>query len=63
VPWWLCVVPIGWSAVATVAATTLGVWEDFGLPVAAILTVAAIVTGRTAARGGRSDVAMRPAVP
>jgi hypothetical protein len=63
VPWWLYVVPIGWAAVATVAATTLGVWEDFGLPVAAILTVAVIGTGRTARGGGRSDAAMRPAVP
>lgn len=34
------IVPLLWAIVATWAAVRLGVWEDFGLPVAALLTLA-----------------------
>jgi hypothetical protein len=40
VPWWLLVVPVLWAAVGTSAALQLGMHEDLGLPVAALLAVA-----------------------
>lgn len=40
-PWVVWLVPVGWAAVATSAAFTLGIREDLGLPVAAVLALAA----------------------
>lgn len=45
-PWYVLVVPILWSAVATSAALSLGVREDLGLPAAAALTLAIIFLRR-----------------
>lgn len=39
VPWWLLPIPVLWALIGTSAAVTLGVAEDFGLPVAAIFAV------------------------
>jgi hypothetical protein len=39
-PWWLWVIPLGWTLVATSAALNLGMFEDLGL-LAAGLTAAA----------------------
>lgn len=38
-PWMAAAVPLAWSLVGTVAAVKLGVVQDYGLPVAALLTV------------------------
>lgn len=43
VPTWLLAVPFAWSAVATGAAVSLGVVEDFALPVAAVLSTIALL--------------------
>ncbi len=50
VPLHLLVVPGLWAVVATAAATSLGVFQDLALPVAALLAVVVIVHDR----GGRS---------
>jgi hypothetical protein len=45
VPRRLLVVPLAWAVVATSAAVQLGMTEDFGLPIAAVVAlVAALLT-------------------
>ena len=39
VPWAVLIVPVVWALVGTSAALTFGVWQDLGLPVAALVTV------------------------
>lgn len=46
VPWSLLVIPIGWTLVATSAAVSFGVGEDFALPVAAVLAIAVLAWPR-----------------
>jgi hypothetical protein len=57
VPWSVLVVPVAWSLIATVAALTFGVVEDFALPVAAALAVVVLARparhGSPGAHGGR----------
>ena len=57
VPWSVLVVPVAWSAIATVAAIAFDVVEDFALPVAAALAVAVLARpsrrGSQGAHGGR----------
>jgi hypothetical protein len=43
--WGLLLIPVAWSVVSVSAATRLGVPEDWGLPVAAALAVAAVFLG------------------
>lgn len=43
VPAWLLAIPFAWSAVATGAAVSLGVVEDFALPAAAVLSTIALL--------------------
>lgn len=38
-PWWMFVVPLAWSGIATSAAANLGMTEDFGLLAAGIATI------------------------
>jgi len=38
-PWWLFVVPVAWTVVASSAAITLGMTEDFGLLASGVVTV------------------------
>ena len=45
IPWRLLVIPVAWSILGASAAMQLGVPEDWGLPVASALTVAAIALG------------------
>lgn len=45
-PLTMLVIPVLWAAIGTSAAITLGVPEDFGLPVAAIATVAVLLLQR-----------------
>lgn len=59
--WWgrsiplaLLVIPLAWSIIATSAATSLGMTEDYGLPLAAIATVIAVIVAR---RGSRINAA------
>ena len=54
-PWRLAIIPIAWALVGTGAATNLGVTEDYGLIVAALLAAGTLV----AARRGRSVSARR----
>ena len=42
---WLLVIPIVWSALATMAALQLGVWEDFGLSIAGIAALSYSLSG------------------
>jgi hypothetical protein len=57
VPWSVLVVPVGWSVIATVAAVSFGVFEDFALQVAAALAVVVLARparhGSPGAHGGR----------
>jgi hypothetical protein len=46
VPWSLLVIPIGWTVVATSAAVSFGVAEDFVLPLAAVLAIALLFRPR-----------------
>lgn len=46
VPRMLLVIPAAWSVVATSAALQLGMWEDLGLPVAALATVWVVFRSR-----------------
>ena len=57
VPLALLVVPLAWSVVATSAAFSLGMSEDYGLTVAAIATVVSLI----ATRRNRSISAVGPA--
>jgi Family of unknown function (DUF6064) len=50
IPLGLLAIPLAWSIIATSAATSLGMTEDYGLPIAAIATVVSLVVAR---RGGR----------
>ncbi|MFO7565130.1 MAG: DUF6064 family protein [Enhygromyxa sp.] len=43
VPWWLFVIPAGWALVGAAAPFQFGIWEDFGLIVAAVLAVAILI--------------------
>ena len=38
--------PIAWAAIASTAAFTLGIYEDFGLTVAALVAAALVVPPR-----------------
>ena len=42
-PKWLLVIPVLWAVIGTSAALNLGVYEDFGLPLAAVISLAAIL--------------------
>jgi hypothetical protein len=42
VPRSLLIIPVAWSVIGTVGAVQLGMWEDYGLAVAAILTTAIV---------------------
>jgi hypothetical protein len=46
VPWRLLAIPTLWALVGTSAALTLGMIEDFALPLAALVTVGIAVTSR-----------------
>jgi hypothetical protein len=48
-PWFIWLVPVSWALVGLSAAMTLGIREDLGLPVAAVLALAAQF------RGSRAD--------
>lgn len=39
-PWWLWIIPVLWACVGTVAALSLGVREDLGLPIGACAAIA-----------------------
>jgi hypothetical protein len=54
-PWRVVVVPLLWAGVGTSAAVTLGMTEDFGLPLAGIVTIGFVVDGRRRARRTRLD--------
>lgn len=54
VPWSLLVIPIGWTLVATSAAVSFGVGEDYGLLLAAVLTIAVLYWPRTRRRAAVS---------
>lgn len=43
VKWWLLVIPLLWSLLGMSAAVSLGMREDFALPLAGLITVALIV--------------------
>lgn len=58
---WLLVIPIAWSALATMAATQFGVWEDFGLSVAGVAALAYALSGiRILTQEGRGAPKLRP---
>lgn len=42
-PWWLVVVPLTWTVIGTAAAVELSVPQDYGLPVAGLLTLAIVI--------------------
>ena len=42
VPWWLLPIPLAWAVIGTSAALTLGVAEDLGLAVAAVLVLVSL---------------------
>lgn len=48
---WLAVIPVLWAMVGLAAAVQLGIPEDLGLPVAALMLAAALVFGEPAAVG------------
>jgi hypothetical protein len=54
-PWRVVVVPLLWAGVGTSAAATLGITEDFGLPLAGIVTVGFVVEARRRARRTRLE--------
>jgi len=45
-PWWIWIVPIGWSLIGTTAAFSLGIREDLGLFAAVLVVLASLSTGR-----------------
>lgn len=47
----LVLIPAAWAAVASVAATQLGMWEDYGLVVAAVVTMIIVLAERSRPRG------------
>jgi hypothetical protein len=47
--WYVFGIPLMWSAIGMSAALTLGVWEDLGLGVAGIVTLAFLFVGRSRA--------------
>jgi len=57
IPLGLLVIPLAWSVIATSAAFSLGMTEDYGLAVAAIATVVSVVVAR---RGGRVSAMRGP---
>jgi hypothetical protein len=58
-PWYLWTIPLLWSVVATSAAASLEVREDFGLSAAAVVVVAVLVSRRTRRSGSRE---LRPSL-
>lgn len=46
--WWLLAIPLLWTALATVVAVRFSIPQDFGLAVAALATLAVLVTGLAA---------------
>ena len=46
----LLLIPVGWALVATSAAVRLGMWEDLGLPAAAVLVLATVLRQRAGRR-------------
>jgi len=59
VPWSLLVIPAAWTLVATSAAVSFGVGEDYALPLAAVLALAVLLWPRTR----RRSVAPHPGHP
>ena len=59
VPWVVLAIPLGWAAVGTSAATQLGVREDFGLAVSALVAAGLTAQDRLARRAGRLTPARR----
>ncbi len=55
IPRRLFAIPLAWSAVATSAAVTLGMIEDFGLLAAAVVTVGWLVFRRRGTPATRTD--------
>jgi hypothetical protein len=59
VPLSVFAVPLAWSCVGGVAAVQLGVVQDFGLPVAAVLTVVVLALRVDTVRSGRARFSAR----
>lgn len=59
VPWAVLAIPLAWAVVGTSAAARLGVREDFGLAVAALVVVALTVGTRIRRRSARLEPAGR----
>ena len=55
-------IPLAWAVVGTSAAVNLGVTEDFGLAVAAALTIGLLVARRSGTRRRESVTDHRPAI-
>jgi hypothetical protein len=45
-PWYVLVIPVGWTAIGSLAAFSLGVREDLGMPMAAFVVIVAELTSR-----------------
>jgi hypothetical protein len=58
--WTLVIVPVAWAALGTVAAARLGMLEDYGLPVAAIVAIVVLVVARREAAAGRAFTGRAP---
>jgi hypothetical protein len=54
VPWHLLVIPAGWAVLGMSAAVALGMREDFGLVVSALIALPLLLSVGTGRRSGRS---------